>query len=189
MQNECHIQHLCLQRCKLPIRSEHHQDVFRGGQFRVRTVNVHAFSLIIMIVCMISVYRQHGEYRNQLNTLPKNVFYRNIGNVTVVGSQCQYTSCHGIHDVMGWCLHDHIPDKICGKIPTVRQCLQKFRKLFFLRKSAKQKKKSCPFIPEALSAICVDQILYLISPVPQFTVTGYPFSVFFFHGNDLGDIG
>ena len=72
---------------------------------------------------MISIYRQHGEYSDQLNALSEHVFHGDFGNIAVVGCQRKNTSGHGIHDIFGRCFHDHIPDKICGQIPAVCQCL------------------------------------------------------------------
>ena len=74
MENQSHIQYMRLHLCILHIRPEHTQEILCCRQLWIRTMNIHAFITLIVIVRMVAVNRQHRHGANQHHTLAKHIF-------------------------------------------------------------------------------------------------------------------
>ena len=186
MEQQRHIQHLGLQKCVVPVRPEHHQEILCRGQLRIRSVDVHAPVPLIVIVRMIPVDGQHGKYADQVHTLPDHISHIIGRHLVIVGRQRQDAPGHGIHDILVGRLHDNIPGKIGGQLPRTCQKLRKFRLLFSGRHLPEHQKICHPFKPESIVRNTAYQLHHIIAPVPQLTVTGHLLPVLYLKGLDSG---
>ena len=112
MKDQRKIQDLRFQMGVFLIRAQHTENILRSRQILLRIVDVQTLSAGIMIVCLITIHGQKRKYADQVQTLPKNIWQRNIIRILVITVKGQYTSGQSIHNIFGRRLHDHIPDKI-----------------------------------------------------------------------------
>ena len=117
MQHQRRIQNLCLKECILFIRTQQTEDILRSRDVRIRKMDEHALVPLIMVVCIIAIHRQHGEFTDQLQTLLQHVRNGQVGYIIVIGRQRQHRLGHGIHDVLAGGFHDHVSCEIRGKGP------------------------------------------------------------------------
>ena len=166
MKHQCHIKHLCLQLCILLIRPQHTKEILCRGKLRVRSVNIHTRIIFIMIICVISIYRDHREIGNQLHTLTDIVLNGRICRIRIIGRKCQNTSCHGIHDILRRRLHNNVSGKIGRKCPAVAEHLTEFIQLRLIRKFSKQQQIRRFLEAEFVRSDGFDQCFYIISAIP-----------------------
>ena len=150
---------------------------------------IHALVVLVMIICMVSVHRQHGEHPYQTHTLPQHIFHRSIVTVPVIGSQGQHTPGKGIHDIAVGRFHNDIPGKIGGQSPAVRKNIPEFLQLLLVRQPAKKQQIRDFFKPRPFSIKALHQFNTVIPPIPQPALTGRLHPVHHFKGLNSGHVG
>ena len=182
MKDQGDIQYFCFQKSILLIRAKHHEQIFRSGKIRVRTVNIHAFVSVIMIVCVITIDSQHGKYTDQIQTLQDDIGdFRGI-QIVIVGGKGQNTPGHGVHNIFTGSLHNDISRKVGGKFPSGSQ---KFGKIFcFLCgwQFAKEQQIGYFFKSEGILWNMLYQIGDIVSPIPELSIAGLFLTIFHTEG-------
>ena len=116
MQDQCNLKHFRFQMVELFVRTQHSQEIFSGGKWRIRAVNVHASIFVIMVVCVISIYRQHRKNADQHHTLAQYIVQLKNRSILIIRCKRQHTFRHGIHDVGTRRFHDNVTHKIRRKV-------------------------------------------------------------------------
>ena len=177
MQDQGGIQHLRLRLRVFFIRSHQHQQIFRRGQGRIRMMDKHTLVFFIMIIGIVAVNCQHGKFADQLDALAQGIADGSILGPFIIRRQRQNASGHGIHDILRWCFHDHIPGKVRGKRPTGTDQFLKLLLLLLIRQFPHQQQIGDFFKAQFVLPQIPDQMLYPISSVPELPVAGHFFAV------------
>ena len=138
MQNQRHIQYLCLKLCILPVLAQHHQDVLRHGQFRLWRVDIQILAPFI-IIRVVPVYHQHRELRNQVQTLAQHIGNARIVCFVIIGIKLKDAPGDAVHHIPAGRLHDDVPHEIRRQRTAFRKHLLKMFQLVFCREFTEQK--------------------------------------------------
>ena len=133
---------------------------------------VHALIILIMIVGMVSIYRQHREHADQPKALPQHILDGGIVAVLVIGSQGQDAPGQRIHDVAAGRLHDDVPGEIGGQRPTGHQDVPEFLQLLLARQLAEQQQIADFLEAEPAAPKAFHQLDAVIAAVPEPAFTG-----------------
>ena len=152
-------------------------------------MDVHAPIVLIVVIGVISIYRQHRKHAYQRNALPEHVFDGCIGTVPIIRRQCQHASGQRIHDIVAGRLHNHIPCEIGGKSPIVCKDLPKRLQLFRIGQLSEQKQVSHLLESDALPMESLHQLNTVVSPIPKFAVAGRFHAVHHLKCLNFGHIG
>ena len=188
VEDEGDVQGLGLQLGVGHVVAEHPQDILRGGQAGVRPVDVHAVVVLIVVVGVVGVHRQHGKLRDQPDTLPDGVAQAAVDLVVVVG-QGEHAPGHGVHDVPGGGLHDHVPGEVGGQGPAVGQDGGELRQLLRGGHLAEDQQVGDFLKAELLGPQAADEVLDVVPPVPQLPLAGHALAPHVLEGDDFGDVG
>ena len=188
MQQQGHIQHPRFQFGVLHIRAQHPQEVLCGGKLGVRTVDVHASVLFVVVVGVVAVHGQHGENARQLDALAQHIGDLQIVGHGVVGGQREHAAGHGVHDIMAGGLHDDIPGKVCGHGAALAQHPAELLQLFLRGQFAEQQQIGRLFKGETAAGRSPDQVLDIIAAVKQLAVRRLFYAVHILKGADIGNI-
>ena len=61
MENQCNIQNACFEIRVLAVRTKNMQQIFCGRKLWIWHVDKQALAIVIMAVCLITIYRKHRE--------------------------------------------------------------------------------------------------------------------------------
>ena len=180
VKHKSHIQDLCLKFCIFTILAEHHQNIFRCGQFRFRRIDIEILSSAV-IIRMISVYHQHRKLTDEVQTLTENVRNTRIIRFLVIRIKLQDTSRNAVHHIAARRFHDDVTHEVRRKHTALCDHILKLFQLCFIRKFAEQKQvrrllKSRVIRLEESS----DKIFDIITSVIQIPLTRYRLSVYDF---------
>ena len=172
------------------VRAEHPEEVLRGGELRIRMMDVHALVFVVMVVGVVAVRRDHREDRDQPDGLADVVPDRVDFGVLVVGRERQDASRHRVHDIGRRGFHDHVPREVGGKLPGFADVSFEFGFLFFVRIRSEQKQVRRPCETELVRADGIDDPVDPVAAVPEFSFAGLHLAVFVrLERNDLRDPG
>ena len=119
------VKHPRFKRAVRAVRPQNAQQILRSGKRRVRRVYVQALSLVVMIICLVAVYRQHWEQGDQLQALTQNIRDTDIISTVVIGIKRQNTARKRVHHITARRFHNNITHKACRKGPVTRQKIRK----------------------------------------------------------------
>ena len=168
--------------------AEHPQDVLCRGQVGVGAVDVHAVVVLIVVVGVVAVHRQHGELGDQPDALADGVAQVAIDLVVVAG-QGEDASGHGVHDVLGGGLHDHVPGEVGGQGTAVAEDAGELLQLLGVGQVAEEEEVGDLLKPKLVGAQAADEVFDVVPPVEQLALAGHPLAVHILEGDDLGDVG
>ena len=117
MDDQSHIQNLCLQLCVLSVISQQAQDVLRRGEFWKRITDDQMLSLVVVAVSLISIHRDQRHLRNQSQRLIQDIQQIDAVWIGVIGIQSKYRFLQHIHHIGTGRLHDNLTHKLIGEIP------------------------------------------------------------------------
>src|SRR5699024_10104861 len=120
------VQHMGFQRGVAAVGAQHQQQVFGGGQLRVRPVDIHAALVDIIVVGVVAIDRQHREDADELEALCQLGLQRVIAHRIVVGGQGQHAAGQAVHQVPAGGFHDNIPDEVGGQVAAAHQRIVEF---------------------------------------------------------------
>ena len=153
-------------------------------------MDIETVAVVIVAVCLISVYREQRENADQLQTLPQDVGQGGVVRSVIVRIHGENTSCQCVHHIFAGSFHNNIPHKACGKAPVTREKSLKFCKFLLVRKFVKQKKIGYLLKTESvLRGKALYQVLDIVTSVEQTAVGGNSLSVDDFGSSDIGDSG
>ena len=127
VQNQRHVQHLCLELGILAVGAQQRKDNLRGGHGGLGVVNVKALVVDVVVVGVIAVHRQQRKYRNQLNTLAQHVADGNIVSVLVIAEKRQHAARDGVHHILAGRFEDNVAHKVLRQRSVAHQQLFKIR--------------------------------------------------------------
>jgi len=172
------------------VGTKHHQDIFRRRFLGIRTMDVHAVVIDVMVVGMIAVHGQHRESRNQHEGLADDGRDIRMGSIFIIGSQRQDAPRHGIHDILCRGLHDDVAREVGRQVPAARQHVDEFLGGLIVGKFAEQKQIGTFLKAEALPSVFLDQTADVVAAVPELALAGHMFfAVDILEGNDFRDVG
>ena len=146
--------------------------------------------VVIVLVSVIAVDREHGEHADQVDTLAHHVGQGNIVRVMVIGVEGQNAAGQGVHHIPARRLHNHIPYKIPGQGPLGRQNLLELFQLFFVRQRPEQNQVGHFLKPHPVfRQKTLGQLVDINAPVVQFPFAGDAFPIYRFGGDNVGDLG
>ena len=184
MKHKRDIEHLCLKVRELLVRTQHHKQIFRRGQRRIRAVNVHTFIVFVVVVSVISVCGKHRKTRNQHYALAKAVLKRSRKSCRVVGGKRQDTPRHRVHNILAGRFHNNIAREIRRQTAALPQNLRELFR-FLLRRHFTENEKIRGFLEAKAASRHRDQILDVIPAIPQLAVTGRLNTVHVLESNHL----
>ena len=189
VQHQRQIQDSGLQLGIFAIRAQDVQQVFSGGKLGHGVVDEQAFVQHIVAVRLITVYREHGEQRNELQALAQYILGAVVRGPGVVAVQRQHTAGQRIHHVGVGRLEDDVAHEIRGQRAVARQQLLKIIQLCLIRQRAKQKQingflKAVPLFADKSRY----DLLHIHAAVKQLAFAGHLFAVYHFAGLYFTDL-
>ena len=112
------------------VRAENMEQIFRSGQRWIRHMDIKAFSVVIMAVCLVAIYGKHRKQCDELQALTQNVRKGDVICTIVVSIEGQNAACERVHHVLAWCFQNNISDKAGRKRTISRQHIGKFFQVF-----------------------------------------------------------
>ena len=137
-------------------------------------MDIHALIVIIVVIRMITVYREHRILRNQLDAL---LLQLGVCGRLVIRSERKHTSGNRVHDVFTGCFHDDISSKVCRQTSALVEDVLEFVQLALCRLLTEKQKIRSFFKSEFILTQFLDESLDVVSAIPQFTRAGYLLSI------------
>ena len=134
MQDQAQIQDHGLQLGVRAISAQELQNILRHGTMVQRRMNGERTAVVVVMIGLIRIDRQHREEADQLQTLTEYIGQRDIVRLVVIGIQCQNRAGQTVHHIAARRLHDHVAHKILRQGTIENQQLLKVRQLLFCRK-------------------------------------------------------
>ena len=172
VQQQRNIQYVCFQVGVLLVGAQHLQQVFGGGKFRPRAVDVHAAVALIVVVGVVAVDRQHREHADQLDALFQLGLQVGLADVVVIAGQRQHAARQRVHQVVAGRFHDNVAHKVGGQVAALHQAVLEGLKLVFIGQVAQQKQVGRFLKGVAFAAQAADQVVHIVAAVPQLAVAG-----------------
>jgi len=113
------------------------QNVFCGGKLSNRRMDIKAFAVMVVCICLIAVDRKHWKQGNKLQALAQYIFQGSIVCPVIVRIERQDTSCQRIHHIAAWGFHNDITDEAGWQRTVKAKQIFKFGKLLRIRKGIK----------------------------------------------------
>ena len=171
MQDQRHIEHLCLQVRVLAVGSQQRQDHLSGGHGGLGVVYIEALVAHVMVIGVVAVDRQQREHRNQLYALSEHIVDRGIVGVFVVAEQRQHTARDRVHHIVARRLEDHVAHKVLRQGPVAHQKLLEGLQLRHVGQLAEQQQIHDLFKAKAVIAVdTADDIVDVVAAVIQLAV-------------------
>ena len=147
-----------------------------------------ACAIVIMVVRLVAIHREHGEQRNHLYALAQHIFHRQIEGIVVIGKQREHAARQGIHHIRTGRFLNDIAHKIGGKRTVFAQLLGKG--LQFGRRGQLAKQEQIGDFLKAkpvLAHKAVHQLANVEPAIIEFAFARHGFAILFHAGHDIGN--
>ena len=171
VEDQGHVQGPGLQIGVAAVLPQHPQEVLRGGQLRLGHVDKQALPLTEP-PGLIGVDGQHGHIAHQLQALAQHILQPDVVGLVIIAEQRQDAPLHGVHQIPGRRLHNHVPEEIGGQRPVGGQLLAECLQLGGGGQFAEEQQIGRLFKGEAAPLGALHQLPAIDAPVVKHTVLG-----------------
>ena len=166
VQQQGNVQNVGFQIGVLAVGPQHLQQVFRRGKFRFGPVNVHAAVALIVMVGVVAIDRQHGEYADQLDALFQLSLQVGLADIIIIAGQGEHTAGQRVHQVLAGGFHNDVPHKVGRKVPAFGKAILEGFQLLLVGQIPQQQKIRRFLKGIALAPQAADQVIDVVTAVP-----------------------
>ena len=138
---------------------------------------------------MVAVHRKHGENADELDALLHLGLEGVVPHRIIIGGQRQHAAGQAVHQILAGGFHDNVPHKVAGQVAAFGEAVGEGIELIPGGQVAQQQQIGDLLKAVALAPQAADQVVDIVTPVPQLALTGGLDAVAHFEGINAGDVG